>query len=326
MKHANCIVKALGIGFAIAGVFAGLSATPAWAQDYPNRPITLVVPYGAGGTTDISSRQLASMAEKKLGQPIVVENKPGASGTNAMRYVATAKPDGYTLIATTSSPSFVTPALRPVGYDTLKDFVPILNYSGPFHGVVVKADKPYKTFKELIDTAKSGTTLTYATAGAMGGPHLAFTAISKETGAKLQHVPFKGSSKATAAVLGGHVDIALVPAYRDLVLDGQLRLLAVLDGTRDPDFPDVPTLKEAGFDIEFPSIVGVLAPAGTDPAITEKLETVFTEIAKSDEFKAFMTKLNQPVRVMSGKQLGDAIARNLKAYQALAKEMGLQSK
>jgi tripartite-type tricarboxylate transporter receptor subunit TctC len=114
----------------------------------------------------------------------------------------------------------------------------------------------------------------------------------------------------------------LVPAYRDLVKDGQLRLLAVLDGTRDPDFPDTPTLMDAGYDVEFPSIVGVMAPAGTDPAIVARLEEVLTEVATSDEFKDFMTKLNQPVRVMSGKELGEVIARNLEAYRALAKEMG----
>jgi tripartite-type tricarboxylate transporter receptor subunit TctC len=311
------------LGLVLAASVFGLTATLAWAQDYPTRPITVVVPYGAGGTTDISARKLTSMAEPILGQPVVVENRPGGSGTNAMRSVASAKSDGYTLIATTSSPSFVTPALRPVGYDPIADFVPILNYSGPYHGVLVKADSPYHTINELIETAKSGTKLTYGTAGAMGGAHLAFTAVADETGAKLQHVPFDSASAATAAVLGGHVHIALVPAYRDLVKDGQLRLLAVLDGTRDPDFPDTPTLMDAGYDVEFPSIVGVMAPAGTDPAIVARLEEVLTEVATSDEFKDFMTKLNQPVRVMSGKELGEVIARNLKAYRALAKELGI---
>ncbi|WP_269367522.1 Bug family tripartite tricarboxylate transporter substrate binding protein [Sulfitobacter sp. G21635-S1] len=304
-------------------LLASLTLMPfaALAQsDYPNRPITLVVPYGAGGTTDISARQLAAMAEKVLGQPIVVENQPGASGTNAMRAVAAADPDGYTVIATTSSPSFVTPALRDVGYDTLTDFIPILNYSGPFHGVVVPADSPYATLDALIDGAKSGV-VTYGTAGAMGGAHLAFASVAKDTGAKLQHVPFDGASKATAAVLGSHVDAALVPAYRDLVLDGQLRLLGVLDGTNDPDFPDAPTLKEAGLAAEFPSVVGIMAPDGTDPAIIAKLEAVFSQVASTDEFKTFMTDLSQPVRIMSGAELGKTIEENLNAYREIAKDL-----
>jgi len=290
-------------------------------QDYPNRPITLVIPYGAGGSTDTSARQMATMAEHILGQSIVVENLPGASGTNAMRAVAAADPDGYTLIATTSSPSFVTPALRDVGYDTLADFIPILNYSGPFHGILVPADSPYRSLDELIEGAKSDT-VTYGTAGAMGGAHLAFASVAKQTGAKLQHVPFDGAAKAKAAVLGGHVNVALVPAYRDLVKDGQLRLLGVLDGTSDPDFPEAPTLKAAGLAAEFPSIVGIMAPDGTDPAIIAKLEAAFTEVASSDEFKAFMTDLSQPVRIMSGADLAKTIEENLSAYREIAKELG----
>ncbi|MCF8482664.1 MAG: tripartite tricarboxylate transporter substrate binding protein [Rhodospirillum sp.] len=310
------------IGMAIAACTLFVQTHGALAGDYPSRPITIVVPYGAGGTTDISARQMAAMAEKVAGQPFVVENQPGSSGTNAMRAVAAAKPDGYTLIATTSSPSFVTPALRPVGYDTTTDFIPIMNYSGPYHGVLVNADAPYQTLDELITAAKSGTAVTYGTAGAMGGAHLAFTSVANQTGAALRHVPFDGASAATVAVLGKHVDVALVPAYRDLVQDGKLRLLAVLDGTRDPDFPDVPTLKDAGYMAEFPSIVGILAPAGTDGAIVAKLEKIFTDVASSDEFKAFMTKLGQPVRVISGEALKATIAENLAAYRDLAKQMG----
>ena len=298
-----------------------LTAMSASAQDYPERPVTIIVPYGAAGTTDISARKLASMSESVLGQPIVVENRPGGSGTNAMRSVANAKPDGYTLIATTSSPLFVTPAIRPVGYDPIKDFTPILNYSGPYHGVLVKADSPYHSLKEVIEAGKSGKTISYGTAGAMGGAHLAFESIARETGSKLKHVPFNGASAATAALLGGHVDVALVPAYRDLVNDGQLSLLGVLDGSRDPDFENVPTVKEAGYSVEFPSIVGIVAPAGTADAITSQLETIFTDVAKSEEFKEFMTKLNQPVRIMSGKELEETIKTNLEAYQQVAKEL-----
>ena len=208
-----------------------------------------------------------------------------------------------------------------MGYDTLADFTPIMNYSGPFHGVVVPADSPYDTLDALIEGAKSGA-VTYGTAGAMGGAHLAFASVAKDTGTILQHVPFDGASKATAAVLGGHVDAALVPAYRDLVQDGQLRLLGVLDGTKDPDFPDAPTLKEAGLAAEFPSIVGIMAPEGTDPAIIAKLESTFTEVASSDGFKTFMTDLSQPVRIMSGEDLAATIKENLAAYREIAKDLG----
>lgn len=312
------LLKTVLTGAVFSSMFVSLGAN---AVDYPTHPITMVVPYGAGGTTDISARKLSSLAEAELGQPIVVENRPGGSGTNAMRAVAKAKNDGYSLIATTSSPLFVTPAVRPVGYDSVKDFTPILNYSGPYHGVLVQADSPYKSFKELMDAAKSGTSISYGTAGAMGGPHLSFELIARENKAKLKHVPFNGAGSATAALLGGHVDVALVPAYRDLVLDSKLRLLGVLDDSRDPDFTSVPTLKEAGYNVEFPSVVGVMAPAGTDPKIVAKLEATFTKVANSDEFKEFMTKLNQPVRVMTGKKLGETIKMNLETFRQVAKEL-----
>ena len=188
-------------------------------------------------------------------------------------------------------------------------------------GVVVPSDSPYESLDALIEGAKSDA-VTYGTAGAMGGAHLAFASVAKETGAKLQHVPFDGAAKATAAVLGGHVDAALVPAYRDLVQDGQLRLLGVLDGSNDPDFPDAPTLKEAGLAAEFPSIVGIMAPAGTDPEILAKLEAAFTEVASSEAFKTFMTDLSQPVRIMSGADLAQTIEENLTAYREIAKDLG----
>ncbi|MEE2860460.1 MAG: Bug family tripartite tricarboxylate transporter substrate binding protein [Paracoccus sp. (in: a-proteobacteria)] len=318
MRHIHSITSAA------VGSMIGMTAVMGTAQaaDWPAQTIAMIVPYAAGGTTDVSVRQLARMAEAELGQPIVVENRPGGSGTNAMRAVASANPDGYTLIATTSSPSFVTPALRDTGYDPLGDFVSIMNYSGPYHGVLVPAEAPYDTLDQLIEAAKTDGTVTYGTAGAMGGAHLAFEKLAKETGAKLQHVPFDGASSATAAVLGDHVDVALVPAYRDLVQDGQLKLLAVLDPEADPDFVDVPTLRDAGYDVEFPSMVGVMAPAGTAPEIVQKLETVFMQIAETEEFAQFMTKLNQPVRIMSGEEMAETIAANLESYRAIGESMG----
>ncbi len=298
-----------------------LVTTTAWAESFPSRPVTLVVPYGAGGTTDISARQLAKLAEPILGQPVVVENHPGGGGINAMRSVARATPDGYTLIATTSSPSFVTPALRDVGYDPIQDFLPLLNYSGPYHGVLINADSPYRTLDELLEAARNGTRLTYATAGALSGARLSFTALSRETHADLQHVPFDGASSATAALLGHHVDIALVPAYRDLVNDGRLRLLAVLDDGRDPDFPSVPTLAQSGHDIEFPSIVALMAPRGTPAGRIDTLRDAFTQAASSDAFAKVMKKLNQPVRLMSGEALEAVIEKNLTDYRELASEL-----
>lgn len=291
------------------------------AADYPSRAISLIVPYGAGGTTDISARRLAALAEPLLGQPVVVENRPGGGGINAMRALAAARPNGYALIATTSSPLFVTPALRPVGYDPIADFTSLMNYSGPYHGVLVRADSPYHSLDELIRAAASGKRLTYGTAGALSGPRLTFTALARKTRADLQHVPFSSASSVTAALLGGHIDIALVPAYRDMVRSERLRLLAVLDDSRDPDFPQVQTLTEAGYAIEFPSIVGLMVPRGVPAERVERLRAAFAEAAASEAFARDMDKLSQPVRIMSGAQMDEVIKRNLLVYRNLAEEL-----
>ena len=293
----------------------------AGAVDYPTRAISLIVPYGAGGTTDISARRLAALAEPLLGQPVVIENRPGGGGINAMRGLAAAKADGYAVIATTSSPLFVTPALRPVGYDPIADFNSLLNYSGPYHGVLVRADSPYHSLDDLLAAAASGKRLTYGTAGALSGPRLSFTALARETSADLQHVPFSSASSVTAALLGGHIDIALVPAYRDMVRGERLRLLAVLDDSRDPDFPQVPTLTDAGYTIEFPSIVGLMVPRGVPAERVERLRAAFAEAAASEAFARDMDKLSQPVRILSGEQMDEVIQRNLAVYRNLAEEL-----
>lgn len=305
-------------------VSACLSAHTAWAADFPTHPIKVLIPYAAGGTTDVSFRKLGSIAEKALGQPIIVENKPGGSGTIAIGIVARAKPDGYTLGAITSSPAFITPELRDVGYDPVKDLTPILNYSGPHHGVVVAADAKWKTMADLVADAKANPgTITYATAGTFGGAHVSFLYLESRTGTQFTHVPYKGQSPAIAALLGGHVSAALVPAYADYVKAGKVRVLADMDIARDPDIPDVPTWKELGYGWEFPSVVGVVGPAKLPEPIRAKLEAAFTEAASTDEFKAFMDKVNQPVRLMNGKEFGDVIARNASAYKKVIDNLGL---
>ena len=307
--------------FAVSALLPLLFASLAGAADYPTRAISLIVPYGAGGTTDISARRLAALAEPLLGQPVVIENRPGGGGINAMRGLAAARADGYVVIATTSSPLFVTPALRPVGYDPIADFTSLMNYSGPYHGVLVHADSPYHSLDELLAAAAAGKRLTYGTAGALSGPRLSFTALARKTSADLQHVPFSSASSVTAALLGGHIDIALVPAYRDMVRGERLRLLAVLDDSRDPDFPQVPTLTDAGYAIEFPSIVGLMVPRGVPAERVERLRAAFAEAAASEAFARDMDKLSQPVRILSGEQMDEVIQRNLAVYRNLAEEL-----
>ena len=316
MKNILRVLIALTCLLSVMGTFA--------YAEYPERPIKILIPYGAGGTTDIGVRMLASMIEKDLGQPVVVENKPGASGTIALAAGAKAAPDGYTLTAVTSSPCFITPHLRNVSYNPVEDFVAIMNYSGPFHGITVPSSSGWTTFEDLIKYGKENPNQgTYGTAGTFGGAHISMLYVEKLTGAKFTHLPFKGSAAATAAILGEHVKFGIVPQYADHVRAGTFRVLAVLDGTRDPDFPDVPTLRDLGYDWEFASIVGFVAPKGTPSDIVSKLEKALTKAALTDEFKEFMTKANLPVRIMDSKEFGDVLKTNYNGYAKAIKELNL---
>ncbi len=292
--------------------------------EYPERPVKILIPYGAGGTTDIGVRMLASIVEKELGQPMVVENKPGGSGTIALAAGAKARPDGYTLTAITSSPFFITPHLRRVSYSPLEDFVAIMNYSGPYHGITVPASSEWQTFEELIKFGKENPNIgTYGTAGTFGGAHISMLYVEKLTGAKFTHLPFKGSSAATAGILGEHVKFGIVPKYADHVKAGNFRVLAVLDGTNDPDFPAVPTLRQLGYDWEFASIVGLVAPKGTPDAIVKTLEKAFIDAANTEEFKQFMAKAALPIRIMNSSEFSAALEKNYNGYKAAIKELNL---
>ena len=301
-----------------------LLTTSVVSAAYPERPVKILIPYGAGGTTDIGVRMLASIVEKELGQPMVVENKPGGSGTIALSAGAKARPDGYTLTAITSSPFFITPHLRRVSYNPVEDFVAIMNYSGPYHGITVPASSEWQTFDDLIKYGKANPHVgTYGTAGTFGGAHISMLYVEKLTGATFTHLPFKGSSAATAGILGEHVKFGIVPKYADHVKAGNFRVLAVLDGTKDPDFPDVPTLRDLGYDWEFASVVGLVAPKGTPDTIVKTLEKAFIDAANTDEFKQFMAKANLPIRIMNSSDFSAALKKNYTGYKAAIKELNL---
>jgi tripartite-type tricarboxylate transporter receptor subunit TctC len=311
--------------FCISILAGGLLAWSSQATEFPTRPIKVLIPYAAGGTTDIAARKLGSIVEKTLGQPIVVENKPGGSGTIAVRQVARAKPDGYTLVAITSSPAFITPSLRDVGYDPIKDLTPILNYSGPIHAIVVNTKSSWKTLDDMINEAKAHPgSVTCGTAGTFAGAHITLLYIQKATGVTITHVPFKGQAPATEALLGGHISAAIVPAYADYVKAGKFRLLANADFLPDPEFPDMPTLHDLGYDWEFPSIVGLMGPAGMPEDIRAKLEKAFMEGASTQEFKDFMAKVHLPVRLLKGEEFGAVVKKNYEAYAKTIKELALK--
>ena len=265
---------------ALLAVAALLGATVAQAQnEFPNKPIKLVVGYAAGGPTDVIARLVGQEISTTLGQPVVVENRAGANGNIATEAVARVPADGYTLIVNTLSHN-VNALLQPdkVKYDPVKDFAPISLAVVLPQLVVVANDAPYKSIDELVKKAQGKPdSVSYGSAGAGGSAHLAAALLANRSKTQMTHVPFRGNAPALTEVMAGRVDFMFYPmiGVGDFVTSGKLRILAVTTAKRHPDFPQVPTMAEAGFPgfEEYVGPVGFLAPAGTPPAVLDKLNS-----------------------------------------------------
>jgi tripartite-type tricarboxylate transporter receptor subunit TctC len=273
---------------AIAAAAAALA--PAAAQDYPNRPITLVVPYAAGGGNDVMARAAADRMSKTLGQQIVIENRGGAGGSIATRQIAKSAPDGYTLGLGGTGTLAINPTLYPnVGYDPRKDFAPVGLIATSALVVLVNPSVPAKSIAELIALAKEKPgQINYASAGAGSGIHLGTEYFASRAGIKIIHVPYKGSGPALADLLGGHVMVyfSSLPPAISLMKEGKVRALAVTGAKRSALFPDLPTVAETGLP-GFEAVLhyGIVAPAGTPGPIIDKLNAALRAAVMSDELK-----------------------------------------
>src|SRR5258705_993225 len=264
-----------------AFIAAAFGVTPAYAtaqgqaQDYPNRPITLVVPYAAGGGNDVMARIVGEKMSKTLGQQVVIDNRAGAGGALATRQVAKAAPDGYTLVIGGTGSLAVNPTMLPnVGYDVRKDFAPVGMIGSSAMIVLIHPGIPAKTIPELIALARREPgKYTYASAGVGSGIHLGAELFAYMAGVKLVHVPYKGTGPALTDLLGGHVSMyfSSLPSAIGLVKDGKVRALAVTGAQRSDVFPDVPTVAETLPGFEAVLRYGIVAPAGTPRPIVNKL-------------------------------------------------------
>jgi len=269
---------------------AVVTITTAQAQDFPNRPVTLVVPYAAGGGNDAMARIAGEKMSKALGQQIVIENRGGAGGVIATRQVAKAAPDGYTLVIGGTGTLAINPTLyNNVGYDPRRDFTPIGLIGTSQLVILVHPSVPAKSVKELIALAKNEPgKLNYASAGVGSGIHLSTEYFRHEAGITLTHVPYKGSGPALQDLVGGHVSIyfSSMPPAIGLVRDGKLRALAVTGLQRSPLFPDVPTVAEAALP-GFEAVLhyGIVGPAGVPKDIVAKLNSALRTAVMADDFK-----------------------------------------
>ena len=308
---------------AVALGFAGA----AQAQTFPSKPVTLIVPWPAGGSTDLAMRAFAEAAQKHLGQPVVVENRAGASGTlGPAQMAATAKPDGYT-IAQIPITVFRLPFMARTTFDPAKDFTYMAGLTGYTFGIVVKSDSPWKTFQEFVADAKANPgKIKYGTPGTGTSLHIGMEQIAKHHGIKWTHVPFKGAAETNAALLGGHVHaVADSTGWGALVNSGDFRLLVTWGAERTKNWPNVPTLKETGINLVANSPYGVAGPKGMDPKVVKVLHDAFRKAVDEPTYRAALEKFDQELAYLSTEDYAKHAARQIEEAKKLIDELSLKT-
>jgi tripartite-type tricarboxylate transporter receptor subunit TctC len=313
------LICALSIGICIC--------IPASAvAEYPDKPITLLISFDPGSTTDIIARSLFGGAEKYLGVRLVPENKAGGGGAVALSLVANAKPDGYTICAAPTDSIVYGPLVQKVPFKPLKSFTPILGVSEAAHSaLIVRSDSPWKTFNEFIDYAKKNPgKIKYSTSGVGTGMHAAMEYIASKEKIKWVHVPYKAAPAALMALVGGHVDACSAGVgYAPLAADGQIRVFATHGKNRSPQFPNVPTLKELGYDFVKETTHSIVGPAGLPAETLTKLEMAFSKGIETPEFKNTLQKLDCTVANYPSKEFGPYLKDLWVRSERMFKEAGL---
>jgi tripartite-type tricarboxylate transporter receptor subunit TctC len=296
------------------------------AQDYPNRPIKLVVPFPAGGPTDGMARIISDRLGAVLGQSIVVENRGGgAGGSIGAKFVAAADPDGYTILLTPGGALTTGPAVhKNIGYDPAKVFTPVgLIIETPLI-VSVHSDLPVKSMAELVAYAKANPgKVSWGSQGFGVAPHLLLELFKLEAGVTIVHVPYRGTAPMLSAIVAGEVQVVADPMTTSLphIQSGRLRAIAIAGSERTPRLPDVPTTKEAGYPkLNSPFWLGVVAPAGTPPAIIDKLNTAFRESMAPPETRARLATLGAEIKIGTPAEFGNMLAKELALWTGVVRD------
>lgn len=319
-----------GLMAAACGGLALSASTAAAQAAYPAKPIRLVVPFATGGVTDTSGRLIAEQLSKRLGQQVIVDNKPGASGNIGTQMVATAEPDGYTLLLGFDGTLVINPHVFPkVGFDTAKDFAPIGKIGDAILILVAHPGVPAKTLKDVIALSKTQSGgLSYGTSGTGGTPHIAGELLKQRTAANLTHIPYKGGGQAMTDLLGGTIPLvytAVAGAFQH-VKSGKLHAVAVSSAQRAPSMPDVPTFIEGGVaDFDINSWVGLLAPAKTPKAIVDKLNTELNAVLNDPAVRERLNALGITASPGGPEKFGRDMARDLSRYAAVVKAANIKA-
>jgi tripartite-type tricarboxylate transporter receptor subunit TctC len=301
----------------------------AHAQPYPNRPIRMVVPFPAGGPTDGMARIISDRLSVVLGQSVVVENRGGgAGGSIGAKVVATADPDGYTILITPGGSLTTGPAVHAnIGYDPVKAFVPVCELTETPQIMAVHHDLPAKTVADLVKYAKdSPGKISWGSQGFGTAPHLLAELFKLETGVKIVHVPYRGTAPMLAAAVAGEVQVVIDPMTSILphIQSGALRALAIAGAERSPKLPDVPTALEAGFPaLLSPFWLGVVAPAGTPPAIIAKLNAAFRETLAASDTRDRLANIGAEAKIGTPEAFGKLIADELALWQGVVRDANI---
>jgi tripartite-type tricarboxylate transporter receptor subunit TctC len=323
----HSVTRRLALGL-LAG--AALLATPAAAQTYPSRVVKMVVPYPAGGPTDVIARIVAEELGRDLGQNVVVENLAGASGAVGTRTVAKAEPDGYTIIfgnnQTHGNNMFL---LKEPGYDAVKDFAPLAGAGAFEHVFVVKNDLPAKTIPELIALAKKDPgKLNYGSTGVGSGSHLATELFMTRTGIQMTHVPFRGAAPLVTDIMGGRIDVSnsTLPSVLGQFQAGQMRAIGIASPKRNPQAPDVPTLREQGIaNADAESWAAFFAPANTPKPILDRLSGAIIGILNKSDVKERITKLGFTLNVRDPEAFKPYLAQEIQTWSDIIKAANIKA-
>ena len=328
MRHRREFLAAAAAVLAVSAAMGSI-ASPARAQDWPQRPVTVIVPFAAGGNTDSIARLTVQRLSETLGGSFVVENRPGAGGAIAADVVARAAPDGYTLFIAALPVMAIVPVINKVRYDSQKDFVPISNIATNAFVLVVNKDIPVTTLKEFIDYVKARNgQLSYGSAGIGSLNHLSMALFLKKAGLEMTHVPYKGNAPALSDVVAGHVP-AMFSNLSDALPQaraGNVRMLALSSDKRSPLAKDLPTVAESGFpDYNILTWNGLMAPAGTPKPIVDKIAGAVEAAAKDPKFSARLSELGVDALGNSSEEYRTMLARDIGIWSEAVNVAGIKA-
>lgn len=303
-------------------------ALPAAAADYPDHAIKMIVPFAAGGGTDVLARLIADNLNKKWGQPVIVENQPGASGAIGTRAAMKAAPDGYTLLmASTGALMAVSAAAEDGPFDVNKYLTPIVIGAAPPYLLVASPTLPVKTTADLIRYAKEKPEgLTFGSSGVGAASHLSGLLFADATGIKMLHIPYKGTGPAVTDLLGGRIDMMFAPGpvVQQFVQSGQLKALGVTDTERSKFYPDIPPVSDAVPGYESVGWFGLLAPPHTPPRIVKEINEVIVAAMRTQEFRDHLATLGAEPKPQTPEEFGRYINADVAKWSKLVKDNGVQ--